>query len=938
VISHKGFLVAAAIALVLPCVAHSQEITILEGMVRDDSGGVSGAMVVAIDSLTNERRRVVTNDRGFFRMIDLSPGRYSVTVAVMGHAPVAQHVRLLVGQRGRLDFTLERTATVLETVTVEDHHAGDPGISRLSVSSGLGARDIEQLPLNARNVMNLAVIAPGIRSFQPISGFSQPGAGSLRDGRGINMYVDGVEMKNLNSSNVVGSPANGTLLPVDGVEEFHVLLNPYDAEYTRGAAYILSVETRRGNNERHGSLFGFFQNQQMVSVTQFQRDVPNFQKPDFSREQGGFSLRGPVLRNRLFYAASYELLNSANYVTVIPGQPASNPALWDSYAGIFNAPSRNQAGLLRLTYSASERSSLEAIVSARDFTGESGFGGIQAAGSAIGQRYAVNTVNLRHRWVGLSGFANEASLQLVGWSNEDRPKVVETELRYPTLIIGHADGIVAIHEKQIRAIDRFTYGFGSGPGSHLLKTGLEIARVSADQFSPSNRDGLFRFRTETGAPSDATIGIGFFDPASDRDALASLRGWVVGGYINDEWHPTSVLAVNLGLRYDVELHTMNNDFTVPWLSDSSLANHPELAGLLNRGNRRDDRNNVSPRFSFSWDVSGNQRTFIRGGFGIMFDRVPGFVPFGERLSATWRNYMFTNPGTTDPNELRNRVLAGGGTPAAPAMTLLPQRMDVPENRQWSLGVGTQLTRGLALNIDFVDQQLRHLFAPVSLNWLDASQTPARRVLSSAYGNIGAWGDFARGSYRGLLTSVTYSRDTATRVTLSHTLASAKADWDVQTIGVPASAARDYYTMQRISGDERHRFVLAGSWLMRYGIGFSTIATAASPRPYRTTVGQDLNKDTLLDDDWIDGKRYRVPANVWRNWYRVVDVRLTKSISGGRGSRVLVSAEAFNLFNTENYSGYFGTQRTATGEPRPDFGSPSGIFATRQLQIGTRLQF
>jgi hypothetical protein len=936
VIPRKVCLIAA-LAIALPVAAHSQEITILEGVVRDDGGGVTGAVVVAVDSLTNERRRAVTNDRGFFRMLDLSPGRYTVTVGVIGHVPVAQRVRLLVGERGRLDFTLERTATILETVRVEDHRAADPGISRLSVSSGLGAREIEQLPLNARNVMDLAALSPGIRLFQPISGHQQPAAGALRDGRGVQMYVDGVEMKNLNSTNVVGSPAAGTLLPIDGVEDFRVLLNPYDAEYARGAAYILSVETRRGNNERHGSLFGFFQNHEMVSVTNFQRQIPNFQKPDFSREQGGFSLRGPIVRNRLFYAVSYELLKSANFVAVIPGQPAANPTMWDSYAGLFNAPNRNQAGLLRLTYSASERSTLEAIASSRYFTGVSGFGGIQAAASAIGQRYGVNTVNLRHRWA-MSNFANEASLQFVGWSSEDRPKVVQPELRYPTLTIGHADGIAEIHEKQFRAVDHFTSGFGSGPGSHLLKSGLEIARVSTDQFLPNNRDGLFRFRTETSAPSDATIGVGFYDPSSDHDALTSLWGWVVGGYVNDEWHPTSGLALNLGLRYDVELHTMDNDFTVPWLSDTAFANRPELAGLLNQGNRRDDRNNFSPRISFSWDVSGNQRTFIRGGFGIIFDRVPGFVPFGERLSAGWRNYMFTNPGTTDPNDLRDRVLTGGGTAAAPALTLLPHRMDVPENRQWSIGVGAQLTRGLALNVDFIDQQLRHLWASINLNWQDASQTPNRRALSSSYGNILAWGDFARGSYRGLLTNITYSRDTATRISLSHTLASAKADWDVQTVNVPAVVARDYFTMQRISGDERHRFVIAGSWMLRYGIGFSTIATAASPRPYRTTVGQDLNKDVLLDDDWIDGKRYQVPANVWRNWYRVVDVRLTKSISSGRGSRILLTAEAFNLFNTENYSGYSGTQRSAAGEPRPDFGSPSGIFATRQLQIGTRLQF
>jgi hypothetical protein len=337
------------------------------------------------------------------------------------------------------------------------------------------------------------------------------------------------------------------------------------------------------------------------------------------------------------------------------------------------------------------------------------------------------------------------------------------------------------------------------------------------------------------------------------------------------------------------------------------------------------------------DVAGTRRAFIRGGFGVMYDRIPAFVPFQERRSATWRNYTFTNPGTLDPDDLRNRVIAGSGTPVPPAMTLLPQRMDVPENRQWSIGLGVQLTRVVALNVDYVDQHVRHLFAPINLNWLDASQTPSQRVLSSTYGNIVAWGDFARANYRALLTNISYSRDTTLRFNLAHTLASAKADWDVETTPVPAVAASQFYTMQRISGDERHRFVFSGSGELRHGIGLAAIATVASPRPYRTTVGQDLNKDNLLDDDWIDGKRYVVPPNVWRNWYRVVDLRATKAI-GARGARLFLIAEAFNVFNTENYSGYFGVERSATREPRPDFGSPSGIFATRQFQVGSRLQF
>lgn len=317
--------------------------------------------------------------------------------------------------------------------------------------------------------------------------------------------------------------------------------------------------------------------------------------------------------------------------------------------------------------------------------------------------------------------------------------------------------------------------------------------------------------------------------------------------------------------------------------------------------------------------------------------MPGFVPFQERRTATWRTYTFLNPGTIDPEELRNRVIAGAGT-SVPSITILPQRMDVPENRQWSLGLGAQLTSVLTLNMDYVGQDVRHLFASVNLNWVDLSLTPVRRVLSPSYGNIIAWGDFARGRYRALLTNLSYTPDTTLRLNVAYTLASARADWDVENTQVPAAAASQFYVMQRISGDERHRFVLSGTSVLPFGIRLSTLATVASPRPYRAQVGEDVNKNNMFEDDFIDGTRYQVPTNAWRNWYRVVDLRLTKGFEVRRGAQLSLIAEAFNVFNTENYSGYFGVQRSPTGEPRPDFGSPSGIFATRQFQLGSRLQF
>lgn len=930
---HAALLVTL-IALATASPVSSQPIITLEGIVRDDAGGISRATVNAVDSLTNERRNATTDERGFFRMLDLSPGRYVITARAIGRTPLTRSLNLTIGQRAHLEFDLPRSATPLEPVEVRGLRSSD--VQRMSVSASVTEQEIQHLPLNARNVMELAAVAPGIRSFRPVSGRALPAAGALRDERAINLYLDGVEMKNLNTGNVVGSPQTGSPLPADALQEFQVFLNTYDAEYTRGAAYVMSAVTHRGTNQKQGSLFGFFQNRSLVAVTDFQRSIPNFEKPDFSRLQAGLSLRGPIVRNRLFYAMSYELSDTDAFVTVVPGRPAHDPGLWDKYAGVFKAPNRNHTSLMRLTWSPNDRNLFDAISSLRYMTGESLFGGTVAHEAAVTQEYVVNTVKLRHRWLPSTRISNEVSLQFVGWSHEDRPLAPGPEFRYPALTIGRA-GYLDIDETQLRISDRLTYSTGSGPGSHLLKAGIELGRVTAVQFSPQNGSGVFSFRSDTAQPHEALIAIGFFHPETIEDARTSLTGAVAGAYLNDEWKISRRLSLNLGVRYDAEFNTLGNDFTVTWIDDAALNDKPELQGLLNEGNRKNDLNNLSPRMSFSWDVTGTRRTFVRGGFGIMYDRVPGLMAFAEQRAATWRTYVFTNPGTVDPDELRARVIAGGGSAVAPQVVLIPNRMASPENRQWSLGIGAQLSRAFALNMDYVHQDVRKVSAPVNLNWVDRSRTPAGRVLSTAHGNIIVHRDFSRAKYRALLTSLSINPDTTLRLQLAHTLGSAKADWDVENTQVPAAAARDFYVMQRTSGDERHRFVLSGMWQVRGGFSVSTITTVASPRPYKTWTGVDLNRNNLLEDDWINGKRYRVPSSAWKNWYRMVDVRVTRTFRMRRGARLAVTAEAFNLLNTENYSGYFGVQRDATGD-RPDFGTPSGIFATRQLQLGSKLQF
>src|SRR5688572_6759360 len=168
----------ALIAIASPARAWAQPAITLEGLVRDEAGGIARAEVSAVDSLTNERRNALTNDRGFFRILGMSPGRYAVSARIIGYAAgVTQIVHLVAGQRAQLNFILKQATSTLETVQVHVQRTDAAEIQRMSVSTALSAEEIARMPLNTRNVMDLAAVAPGIRSFQPVEGHAIPEIG-----------------------------------------------------------------------------------------------------------------------------------------------------------------------------------------------------------------------------------------------------------------------------------------------------------------------------------------------------------------------------------------------------------------------------------------------------------------------------------------------------------------------------------------------------------------------------------------------------------------------------------------------------------------------------------------------------------------------------------------------------------------------------------------
>jgi hypothetical protein len=905
-----------------PLAAQATTVTLQGTILGSDQSVPEGAQVEARSRETNGSRGTLADREGNYRLLGLPPGTYDVSVRALGYRQQRrENVRLVMGHRTVVDFILERGAAELEPTIVTAARRVE--IRRTDISTVVVQEEIEKLPLNTRNVLNLAAIAPGIRTYAPEGGRQMPNAGAQPGPRLTNIYVDGIEWKGTYNGVNLGQPAVGSLIPQEAVREFRVFLNPYDVEYTRGASWVISAVTHRGSNTLEGSVFGYLQNDALIAKGAFQNE-----KPDFYRHQAGANLRGPLIKDHLFFSASYETQSTDNYFDVVPGRPAADPDHWDAYAGTFKAPTRAHSGLLRLT--APLRShTFDVIWATRHFTSESDFGrrlvntGVMLSrDGGVFSHVSLNSVLLRDTYSS-SRLVNELSFELLENNNDDFPLRPGPTLRYPSIQMGRETSPLLIDSRHIRAINKASYTLNGPGGQHVLKSGLEVSRVRVDTYRPSRRDGLFLFATDTSTqPRQGEIAVGRNDPESTRDARDINRGWVVGAYVQDEWQPVPSLTVAVGLRYDAELNMLNQKLIAPWANDTTLQ-RAFGEDYLNSGDRENDLDNVAPRLAVTWNVFRTGRTFLRGGYGVLYDRVPIFGAQDESIARGWRTYVIQNPGTTDPAVLRD-LIADGGVTARPAnIVLIKDRMETPRNRQWSVGLGHELLEGLALNVDYLEQRLNNAHVTVRANQLIPGQT--QRPITNRFGDIFIWDDFGDARFRALLASVTYDHGVS-RMTVAYTLGWAKTEFaDFTTSDYPTAAA---YTMQRSEGDERHRVVVSGFTQVPFGLDVSAMVIVASPRPFLAFAGPQITG--TFNDDWPNGTRTHRRSG-WDHWYRTVDVRLGKPFRVPQG-RLTVTAEAFNIFNWANHAEYEGNASLL------DYGEPVGDYARRQAQLGLRYQF
>ena len=322
---------ALGIAVLLVCsalAANAQSTTgSISGVVSDSSGGVlPGANIVVVHGDTGLERHAVSDATGFYRVLNLNPGQYSVTASMSGFNKRSAD-GLLVSVSRDLRVDLEMTVgNIGDTVEVKAE-ASALEIGATTVGGVVTTRQIAELPLNGRSFMQLASLQPGVvvsrgtgKGFTGGFGQMQLAFGGARPEH-TGYLMDGTNIADI--SDKAPSSVAGVLLGVDTLQEFSVQTHGYSAEFGRAAGGLISAVTKSGTNQIHGSGFEFHRDSALDARNVFDVAEP----PEFRRNQFGGTLGGPILRNRVFFFAGYEGLRDERSITRyarLPNQQAHN--------------------------------------------------------------------------------------------------------------------------------------------------------------------------------------------------------------------------------------------------------------------------------------------------------------------------------------------------------------------------------------------------------------------------------------------------------------------------------------------------------------------------------------------------------------------------------------------------------------------------------------
>ena len=954
----------------------------IRGVVRDDSGPLADATVEAVGARSGFRHTATTGPEGGFTLAGLDPGVYTLTVSSGAYAPQSRSVQLLIGQDVDVSFVLSPSEMFTEDVTVVGESVQLLLETKNSeIATNITPQQIESLPQNNRNFLSFAQLAPGVRFTDDQDAAGQKFRSGGSDARQVNVFIDGLSFKNdiLPGGGFMQESSRGNPFPQNAVQEFRVLTQNFKAEYEKASAAVITAVTKSGGNEVHGDVFYLTQDKDFVAQDDFSRERGQ-EKPDYAREQIGLSVGGPIVRDKLHYFLSYEGQEQDRNATVFfGGSFNSAPAniqqfLSQSETGVLTTPFESDLYFGKLSWQPAVGQTFHTTFHRRDEQEVRGFGGQRTRDGAESFEIGTDAFVAKHTWI-LGNVLNEASgtFQQQEW----RPTALNSttpRLNYIGILdIGGKDATQDFQQDRIGVRDDVSWVL-DWHGGHNLKSGVSVGWLDYSVSKNTFENGLFEFRSDENWQFPFQARVGFGDPE------LAFSNTQAGLYLQDDWTVLPNLTLNLGVRWDYESNMINNDYRTPpelvsalegacrdygapvgGQSTWCLRDFLDLDRFTTDGGDRDPYYGmIQPRLGFAWDVQGNAKTVVFGGWGKYHDRVVLNDIFDEQYRQQYKifSFCFSADGSPTPNcsvpalawrpeflsgEALRQLVASGQTPG-PEVFLVDNEMRPPRSDQWTLGVRRQ----------FGNWQTSLSYAGVrgynNLMYFFGDLPPGTQFNDRFGNNVGVPGyarvfittTARRTWYDGIFLNVDrpITADGNWGFNLAYTYAEAEqTGTDNPGEGV-AFGAFDYLNPESLfrfpgTNDERHRLIMTGTVALPANFQFSSFITLGSGIPF--TVFDDSTAPFTVR--WNEGRPEKHDFIIPDAWaYRSVDARLEwQAPPIANTANVTLIAEGFNIFNYDNGS-CFEASIPRLPATNPRLGDPNCQLSTRRFQAGLRVGF